>query len=140
MSREHRASLRMGACAFLLIGLIWAAVTAVAVWQMARLPAPVAEYERIRNLLVGLSAGATFASIALAAWGARLILRQAPESVTGVAESDVLLWSVGAESPDAGPHSAEQLRAHYQRTADVLRRMRTLQDKVLRRSRSAKTG
>ncbi|MFM2289103.1 MAG: hypothetical protein RL684_2246 [Pseudomonadota bacterium] len=130
----------MGACAFLLIGLIWAAVTVVAVWQMARLPASVPDYERIRNLLIGLSAGATFASIGLAAWGARQILRQAPESVTGVAESDVLLWSVGAEPTGAEPHRAEQLRAQYRRTADVLRRMRALQDKVLRCSRRAKTG
>jgi len=139
MTRMQYGAARKAAAAFLLVNIAWAGVTAAAISKLSRLCAPLAACERPRNWLVGLAFAATLASAALARWGARHLQRPMP---VGDPEPQVTLWQEGGQpvpSPAPEEPRAIQQREEERRTADVLGRMRGLQESVLK-SRRARAG
>jgi hypothetical protein len=151
MTRTQHAAAGWAAAAFLLVVVTWAGVTVAAIAQMSRLCASATACERARNWLVALAIAATLASIGLARWGARYFQRPA---APGGREPAITLWheGLGGEPPavQAPAESQSQetqppgpadwqhvaLRGEQRRAADVLRRLRGLQDAVLKTRRS----
>ncbi len=140
--RTQRAAAGWAAAAFLLVVVAWAGVTAAAIAQMSRLCVSDTACERARNGLVALAIAATIVSIALARRGARYFQRPAATDwhEAGHGEpDDARAEPPGAPPPGPADWQHQSLRARHRHAADVLRRLRGLQEAVLK-TRTKKAG
>lgn len=111
MPSTQQTAAGRAATAFLLVICAWAGVAIAAIVQLSRVCAPETGCEQAKNCLVALTVAATLVSVALVRWCARHFRR-------------------------AAYRQQESSTAELRRAADVLRRLRGLQESALKTRRS----